>query len=103
MLSPRRALGLLISKFKVLGGMPYEVFTGLYDIMVWSTINYGAAICGTKEFSSINAIQNRASRFFPGVGRYTPNIPVGVRWMGTSIRETVEKCAWSLVPTKRYG
>ena len=31
-----RALELLISKFKVLGGMPYDVFTGLYDSMVWS-------------------------------------------------------------------
>ena len=29
-----------------------------------------------KEYSCINAIQNRASRFFLGLGRYAPNIAV---------------------------
>lgn len=32
--SATRALGLLVSKYKALGKMPYEVFTKLYDIMV---------------------------------------------------------------------
>ena len=87
--SATRALGLLISKFKVLGGMPYEVFTGLYDNMVWSTISYGAAIWGTKEFSAINAVQNRAIRFFLGVGRYTPNVAVGgeMGWVPAVVKQ----------------
>ena len=68
-----RALGLLISKFKLMGGMPYEVYTKLYDSMVWPIISYGAAIWGTKDYSAINAVQHRACRFYLGVGKYTPN------------------------------
>ncbi|CAG2241599.1 unnamed protein product [Mytilus edulis] len=44
--------------------------------MVWSTISYGAAVWGDKSFSCINAVQNKAIRFFMGVGRYTPNVAV---------------------------
>lgn len=70
--SAGRALGLLIAKFKACGGMPYDVYTRLYDVLVQSVINYGAAIWGTKSYSCINAVQMRASRFFLGVGKYTP-------------------------------
>ena len=68
-----RALGLVISKFKSAGGLPYSVFSKLYDSIVWSTISYGACIWGTNEYSCINAVQNRACRFFLGVGKYAPN------------------------------
>ena len=68
-----RALGLVISKFKSAGGLPYSVFSKLYDSIVSSTISYGACIWGTKEYSCINAVQNRACRFFLGVGKYAPN------------------------------
>ena len=59
-----RALGLLIAKVKFQGGMPHQVFTKLYNALVQSIIDYGVAIWGYKEFSSINAVQNRACRFF---------------------------------------
>lgn len=72
-LSANRALGLVIAKCKILGGVSYGVFTKLYDSMVSSIIEYGAGIWGTKNYSCINAIQNRACRFFLGVGKYTPN------------------------------
>ena len=71
-----RALGLLLAKFKACGGMPYNVFTHLYDVMVQSVINYGAAIWGTQSYSCIKSVQMRASRFFLGVGKYTPNAAV---------------------------
>ena len=71
-----RALGLLISKEKIQGGMPYKVFTKLYNALVQSIIDYGVAIWGYKEFSSINAVQNRACRYFLGVGKYTPTAAV---------------------------
>ena len=51
--SASRALGLLISKSKSLGGMPYECFTKCYDTTVQSIIDYSAAIWGTKSISSI--------------------------------------------------
>ena len=55
-----------------MGGMPYDVFTKLYDSVVWPIFSYGAAIWGSKSFSYINAVQNRAMRFFLGTGKYTP-------------------------------
>ena len=48
-----------------------------------------AAIWGTKEFSAINAVQNRAIRFFLGVGRYTPNVAVGgeMGWVPAVVKQ----------------
>ena len=43
-----RAFGLLISKDKIQGGMPYKVFTKLYNALVQSIIDYGVAIWGYK-------------------------------------------------------
>jgi hypothetical protein len=40
--------------------------------MVWPVISYGASIWGTKSYSCINAVQNRAMRFYLGLGKYTP-------------------------------
>lgn len=84
-----RALGLVISKFKSAGGLPYSVYTKLYDTIVWPTINYGACIWGTKEYSCINAVQNRACRFFLGVGKYAPNNGVNgdMGWMPPIIKQ----------------
>ena len=47
--SASRALGLLISKDKYFGGMPYECFTKCYDATVQSVIEYSAAIWGTNR------------------------------------------------------
>ena len=44
--SAGRALGLLIAKFKSLGGMPFDVYSKLYDSLVWPVIAYGAALWG---------------------------------------------------------
>jgi len=74
--SASRALGLLIAKYKSMGGMPYRVYSKLYDSMVWSVIDYGAAVWGDKTFSCINAVHNRAMRFFVGLGKYAPTAAV---------------------------
>jgi len=47
--SASRALGLLIAKVKTIGGVPYDVYTKLYDSVVWPVIAYGAAIWGHKS------------------------------------------------------
>ena len=70
--SANRALGLLITKSKSLGGMPYRVFTKLYDSMVWSVVAYGASVWGTRQFPCIDAVQFKAQRYFLGTGKYTP-------------------------------
>ena len=59
-----RSLGLLITKSKLLGGMAFDCFTKLYNALVDSIIQYGSTICGYRAFSCINAVQNRAGRFF---------------------------------------
>ena len=74
--SASRALGLLIAKFKSMGGMPYDVYTKLYESMVWPVVSYGASIWGIKSFSCINAVHHRAMRFFLGTGKYTPTATV---------------------------
>ena len=87
--SATRALGLLISKFKQTGGMPFEVYKKLFDSTVWSVISYGAAIWGTKEYSVINTVQNKACRFFLGVSKYSPNTAVNgdMGWVPPQIKQ----------------
>ena len=67
--SANRALGLLIAKSKFLGGVPYRVFTKLYDSMVWSVVAYGDSVWGTRQFSCIDAVQFKAQRYFLGTGK----------------------------------
>ena len=66
----------LIAKDKALGGMPYQCFSKCYDAIVQSTLNYGAPIYGTSAFSCIDAVQNRACRYFLGLGKYAPNTAI---------------------------
>ncbi len=45
------------------------------DSLVQPIIDYGSAICGTKDYSCINAVQHRAG-FVMGVSKYTPNAAI---------------------------
>ena len=66
--SASRALGLLISKDKASGGMPYTCYTKCYDATVQSIIDYSAALWETKSVTCINAVQNRAVDIFSVLG-----------------------------------
>lgn len=92
--SAGRAQGLLIAKSKALGSMPYDVFVKLYDSMVWPVISYGASIWGNRSFSCIDAIQNRAMRFYLGVGRYTPTAALygELAWQPTHVKQWRSVC-----------
>ena len=83
--SASRALSLLVAKTKCLGGLPFQVFTKLYDSVVWPVIAYGAAVLGDRSFSCINAVQNRAMRFFLGTGKYTPLRLFPATWVGSHL------------------
>ena len=87
--SASRALGLLISKDKAFGGMPFECFTKCYDATVQATIDYSAPLWGTQSISCINAVQNRACRYFLGLGRYAPNAAVNgdMGWVGSEHKQ----------------
>jgi len=86
--SARRELGLLIAKCKLAGGVPYNVFTKLYDAVVWSVVSYGAAIWCFRSFSCLNAVNNRAMRYYLGVGKYTPNTALAgeMAWIPPIVR-----------------
>jgi hypothetical protein len=84
-----RALGLVIAKCKVMGGVPYNVFTSLYDAIVWPVISYGSSIWGTNEYTCVNAVQHRAARFYLGLGKYTPNAGVDgdIGWKSPFVKQ----------------
>ena len=65
--SAGRALGLLIAKSKAYCGLPISAFKKLYENKVLPVIHYGSSICGSVEHKSINAIHNKACRYFLGV------------------------------------
>ncbi len=52
-----RALGVLLSKYKSHGSLPFAVNSRLYDALVQPILDYGAAVWGTREFSFISTIQ----------------------------------------------
>ena len=87
--SGSRALGLVIYKCKLNGGLPFKCYTKLYDSLVWPIIEYGASIWGNTTRSCIVAVQNRASRYHLGVGKYTPNLAVqgDIGWVPTQVRQ----------------
>ena len=62
--SANRALGLLIFKVKAMGGVSYNCYIKLFDCLVWPVISYWAAIWGTRSHPCIDAVFNRACRFF---------------------------------------
>lgn len=71
--SASRALGFLICKDKTLGGMPFNCYTKCYSSLVQSVFDYGSSIWGTNSYSCVEAVQNRACRYFLGLGKYAPN------------------------------
>jgi hypothetical protein len=86
-----RALGVIIAKSKAFGGMPFSCFQKLYDAIVLPVINYGAAIWGHSQYSSINAVHNKACRFYLGVGRYTPSAAVqgDIGWLPPFVHQWI--------------
>ena len=67
-----RALDLLISKVKLIGGVHYKCFTQMFDTFVWPVISYSACIWGTRNYGAIESVFNRACRFFLGLGQHAP-------------------------------
>jgi hypothetical protein len=86
-------LDYLLQKFKAKGGMPFYVYIKLFDSRVWPVIAYGAGFCGTRQFSFIDAMQNRAMRFYMGTGKYIPNLAVA----GDMVLEQSNKMCSKLV------
>ena len=71
--SASRALGLLIAKDKAFGGVPFQCIQKCYKSLVQSVFNYSSELSGTRSSSWVNAVQNRACRYYLGLGKYAPN------------------------------
>ena len=67
-----RALGVIIAKAKELGGLPFSVFTKLYDVSVLSIFSYIAHIWAFNSSHLPNKIQNNSLRYFFGLGKTAP-------------------------------
>ena len=86
--SAGRALGGMIGKFKELGIMGITTYTKLFTSCVTPIMDYGAGVWGSKVFAKMEAVQNRAMRFFIGVHRFAP-IPAlsgDMGWDSCSVR-----------------
>ena len=68
-----RAFGGIISKYKRTGCNLYETFTKFYESCFQPVMLYGAGLWGVKEYKTLNAVQNRACKYFLGVPKTTFN------------------------------
>ena len=71
--SASRALGVITSKARSMGGMDYNVYERLYTNLVQPIISYGSSIIGLSEHRVFNNIHNRAGNMFLGVSSRTSN------------------------------
>ena len=67
-----RALGVIFSKSKAVGGLPFSVFTQLYNASVLAISNYSAHVWAHRKNNQLSKVQNSALKFFFGVGAATP-------------------------------
>ena len=90
--SATRALGVMICKFKALGGLSYTCFKKLYDASVESILRYGAGVWGDKEYRTLSTIQNKAARFILGVQKTCSNIAVRgeLGWTSWKTKQSIE-------------
>lgn len=70
--SAGRGLGNIIEKSKNLKDLGFDTFDRLYKSCVCPILDYGAEVWGLKECKLIDDVQNRAARFYLGVGKRTP-------------------------------
>lgn len=94
--SASRDLGLVIAKCKSMGGVPYDLFTRLYDTVVWPVISYGSAVWGYRSFSCIDAVHNRAMRFYLELAGILQILHLQERWHGFLRWSVNGKVLWGL-------
>ncbi len=71
-----RALGAVINKFKCINGLGYYTYSKLFHSCVCPIMDYASEVWGVKQFSQMDAIQNKAMRIYLGVHRFAPNAAI---------------------------
>ena len=69
--SSGRALGSLVAKHISIG-LPFSVYTKLYDSVVVPVMDYSCEVWGFKDYSKCQALQHRAQRTYLGIGKFCP-------------------------------
>ncbi len=87
-----RALGSMINKYKSMKEMGYSTYSKLFYAMVTPVMDYGSAIWGGKSYDSLDAVFNRAQRFFTGVHRLCPidGFTGDMGWVTNRVRWKIE-------------
>ena len=108
-----QALGAVIAKAKASGGLPFSVFTQLYNASVLSICNYSAHIWAHRKNLQLLKLQNNALRFFFGLGTAAPLAalegdsgwpPMQLQLQYTMVKYWVRVCAMPLsrIPKVAY-
>ena len=89
-----RALGSLITKVNIAGGMTYKVYNKLYTSMIEPILMYGSGVWGTRTFSVISSVQNRACKYFLSVGKHTSNVSSrgDMGWTSCYTKQRINVC-----------
>ena len=74
--------------------MDYGVFSKLYESLVEPVLFYGAGIWGLCEQKKINTVQNKACRYFLGLGKNAANIASqgDMGWTSCNMKQKIESC-----------
>ena len=75
-------------------GMDYSVFCNMYESLVEPVLFYGACIWELSEQKKINTVQNKACRYFLGLGKNAANIALqsDMGWTSSNMKQTIEAC-----------
>ena len=92
--SASRALSALYAKFLTVGGMDYDVFCKLYEFLVEPVLLYSACLWGLSEQKKVNTVQNKACRYFLGLGKYASNLASqgDMGWSSCAHKQEIEAC-----------
>ena len=67
-----RALSAIISKLKQFKDVGFNTFSQMFSSGVTPILTYASGIWGYAKYNDSESIQNRASRYFLGVHKFTP-------------------------------
>ena len=86
-----RALGTVISKFKVLKNVGYQTFYKMFHSNVVPIIDYSSGVWGFKCADAGNKIQYRAIRYYLGVHPKTPLLALegDIGWQSCKTRHHI--------------
>ncbi len=89
-----RALGSVINKNKKMNGFGYYAYTKSFHSAVGPILDYASEVWGYKNFTQIDAVQNKAIRVFLGVHKFVINRNMG--WTSSCVRrKTNIICFWN--------